>query len=69
MEDDDGTTHEEWIVDGIEDSRKIGRRLEYFVRWAGNHKPTWNHATDMRNAREAIREFHRENPGKAGPPN
>jgi hypothetical protein len=68
VEDDDGTTHQEWGVEGIEDSRKNDRRLEYLVRWAGGHKPTWNYASDMKNAKEAIQEFHRENPDRDGPP-
>ena len=66
--DDDGTTYQEWNVEGIEDSRMNSRRLEYLVRWTGYQEPTWNYATNIKNAKEVIREFHQANPGKVGPP-
>jgi hypothetical protein len=61
----------EYEVSAILDSRKHRNRLQYLVEWAGyegtpDHH-TWEPATNLRNAKEYIQDFHRRYPNKPGP--
>ncbi|CUA70042.1 Transposon Tf2-12 polyprotein [Rhizoctonia solani] len=60
---------EEYIVERILDSRKKGRRLEYYVKWKG-YRPeenTWEPKSHLANAPEKLASFHRKFPEAAGP--
>ena len=57
---------EEFEVSEILDSRIHRRRLEYLVHWQGYDvsERTWEPASNLENAPEMIREFHRQYPQK-----
>jgi hypothetical protein len=60
---------EEYEVDRILDSRIRHQRLEYLVDWTG-YSPderTWEAATDVMNAGEALEDYHREHPNRPSP--
>ena len=54
----------EFEVESIIDSRWKGRRLEYLVHWKGYSEEdrTWEPKSNLSNALEAIKDFHRSNP-------
>ncbi|OHE93379.1 hypothetical protein CORC01_11329 [Colletotrichum orchidophilum] len=61
---------ERWAFRSILDSRWAGRTprtgLQYLVDWQ-YAEPTWQPARDLQGCDLWVLEFHRENPGKAGP--
>ena len=60
---------EEYIIDKILDSRKVGWRVEYYVQWKGYgpEDNTWEPKVNMANAPEKVQEFHQRHPEAAGP--
>ncbi|CUA68987.1 Transposon Tf2-12 polyprotein [Rhizoctonia solani] len=60
---------EEYIVERILDSRKRGRRLEYYVKWKGYgpEENTWEPKSHLANAPEKLASFHCKFPEAAGP--
>ncbi|QRW07008.1 Transposon Tf2-7 polyprotein [Ceratobasidium sp. AG-Ba] len=60
---------EEYEVERILDSRKVGRRLEYYVSWKGYgaEENSWEPKTHLKNAPEKIADFHRDHPDAPGP--
>jgi len=43
--------------------------LQYKVQWKGwDPDETWYPASDFKNAAELVRQFHKDNPDKPGPP-
>ena len=62
---------EEWEVERVLASRTSGkaRTLQYKVQWKGwDPDETWYPASDFKNAAELVRQFHKDNPDKPGPP-
>ena len=65
---------EEFLIDSILDS-KIDKRhtniLRYYVKWQGYEglpdECTWIGSDDCTHAKEAVEDFHRDNPTKPGP--
>ena len=56
-------------VEDILDSKRIGRRLHYLVKWKGfpDSENSWEPLANIP-ARGLVKEFHRRNPGKPGEP-
>ena len=50
----------EWEVDHIVDSHLKNKKLEYLIHWRGydNSDCTWEPKTNLRNAKDAIHDFH-----------
>lgn len=60
---------EEWEVDKILASRLVRGKLEYHVTWVGHDPdPTWYPASNFLGAPHKLRDYHRDYPGKPGPP-
>ena len=61
--------HEEWEIDFIKDSRFSRRQLQYLVHWRGFDvsEDSWEPASTMSHATEAIAEFHERYPSKPKP--
>ena len=57
---------ERWEFQDVLDSHNEGG-LNYLVKWR-DHAPTWQPASDLKGAEDALVRFHTANPGKAGPP-
>jgi len=57
---------EEYQVSSVEDSRVYRNQLQYLVRWMGYDSLTWEPAKFV-NGLQAVGEFHRRYPQKAGP--
>ena len=60
---------EEYEVESILDSRIRNQRLEYLIDWTG-YSPderTWEMATDVANAAQALEDYHREYPNRPSP--
>ena len=60
----------EWEVEEILDSRrkpKKGGKLQYYVKWYGEHQPTWEPASYLQHASKLIRKFHEQYPKKPRP--
>jgi hypothetical protein len=60
---------EEYEVESILDSRIRNQRLEYLIDWTG-YSPderTWETATDVANAAQALEDYHREYPNRPSP--
>ena len=53
----------------IEDSRWFKGALQYYVNWDGYdiHEKTWENASNLTNAPEAVSDFHLQFPDKPGP--
>lgn len=66
-EDGEDEPVEKWEFDDLLDSRRVGRNLEYRIKWS-HHRPTWQPASDLKGQDREIFKFHDENPGKPGPP-
>ncbi|CUA73094.1 Transposon Ty3-G Gag-Pol polyprotein [Rhizoctonia solani] len=60
---------EEYEVEEILDSKKVGWRVEYYVRWKGYGigEQTWEPAENVANAQEAVATFHKKYPRKPRP--
>jgi len=66
---EDVAGEEEWEVEKILASRTHYGTLQYQAQWRGwDPDPDWYAAGNFRNAPAALRRFHNDNPGKAGPP-
>ena len=64
---DDG--REEYEVDEIVDSKISRNQLYYLIKWMGYgiDEHSWQRATNVTNANDAIRRFHLRYPRKPGP--
>lgn len=62
---------EEYEVEDIYDSRRHGRKkqLQYNVKWAGHHEPTWEPAEALESAPLIVKAFHSKYPDKPSPLN
>ena len=51
------------------DSRIFRRKLQYEVKWEGwdEGHTTWEPEANLKNAQEAIADFHKDNPDAVGP--
>ncbi len=60
----------EWEVKEVVNSRKYRGGFQYKVHWKGydTHKQTWEPACNLKNADEAIQDFHQQYPNKPKPP-
>ncbi|KAF8760805.1 Chromo (CHRromatin Organization MOdifier) domain [Rhizoctonia solani] len=60
---------EEYTVERILDSKKVGRQVKYLVKWKGYgpEDNTWEPKAHLANAPEKLAKFHREHPEAAGP--
>ena len=60
---------EEFEVETILDSRIYRKRLQYLVHWKGysTTEATWEPATHVQNAPQAIEDFHHTHPDRPGP--
>ena len=60
---------EEYIVERILDSKKVGQQIEYYVKWKGYgpEENTWEPKAHLANAPEKLAEFHQRYPEAAGP--
>jgi hypothetical protein len=60
---------EEYEVEKILNSRKVGRQLQYLIRWKGYgpEEDTWQPKADVANAPELVQQFHRQHPEAPGP--
>ena len=54
---------EEYEVQEVLDSRLHRGKLQYLVKWVGYDEPTWQPASDLEHASEAVQDFHRKHPG------
>ena len=56
-------------IENILDSKRIGRRLHYLIKWKGflDSENSWEPLANIP-ARGLVKEFHRRNPGKPGEP-
>ena len=54
----------EYKVEEVLDSRLKRGKLEYLVKWSGytDEYNTWELASNLENSKEAIEDFHKENP-------
>ena len=54
----------EYEVEEVLDSRLKRGKLEYLVKWSGytNEYNTWEPVSNLENSKEAIEDFHKENP-------
>lgn len=60
---------DQWEVDKIVASRLWRGRLQYQADWKGyDPDPEWHDAANFKESPFAVRDFHAENPSKAGPP-
>ena len=59
----------EYEVEKVLDSRIFRRKLQYEVKWEGWDEGhiTWEPEENLKNAREAIDDFHKDNPDAVGP--
>ena len=57
-------SEEEWEVEEILDSRLKNRQLQYLVKWMGTNSSenSWEPDKNLKNAPEAIQEFHDRHP-------
>jgi hypothetical protein len=55
---------EEYEVERIINSRKVGRKVEFRVRWKGYRleEDTWEPRENLSNAQDALRDFLKEHP-------
>ena len=60
---------EEYVVEQILDSKKVGRHLEYYVKWKGYgaEENTWEPKEHLSNTPDKVEEFHHKFPEAAGP--
>jgi Chromo (CHRromatin Organisation MOdifier) domain len=59
----------EWEVDDILAVRTRYGKLQYRVKWLGyDDDPDWYPASDVKYAPHKVRDFHKANPTKPGPP-
>jgi hypothetical protein len=59
----------EWEVDKVLAVRKRYGKLQYRIQWLGfDEDPDWYPASNIKNAPHKLRDFHRENPDRPGPP-
>jgi hypothetical protein len=60
---------EEYEVEKILNSRKVGRQLQYLIRWKGYgpEEDTWQPKADVANAPELVRRFHQQHLEAPGP--
>ena len=59
----------EWDVEQILASRLIRGKLQYRAKWVGfDNDPAWYPARNFKGSPHRIRDFHRENPARSGPP-
>ena len=60
---------ENWEVNKVLAVQKHRNKLQYRIQWTGyDEDPEWYPVENLRNAPYKLREFHRENPDKPGPP-
>ena len=61
--------HEYFEIEDVLDSKRIGRRLHYLIKWKGfpDSENSWEPLANIP-ARGLVKEFHRRNPGKPGEP-
>lgn len=67
----DGESEPEYQVDAILDSKRVGRSVQYLVRWKGYDNPsdnTWERAINLSNSKRILQEYHRLNPDKPRAP-
>lgn len=59
----------EYKVNKIIASRTDGGKLQYQAQWKGwDPDPEWYPVSDFKNSHKLLRQFHYENPERAGPP-
>jgi hypothetical protein len=60
---------EEYEVERILNSRKVGRQLQYLIRWKGYgpEEDTWQLKADVPNAPKLVQRFHQQHPEAPGP--
>jgi transposase InsO family protein len=60
---------EEYEVEKILNSRKVGRQLQYLICWKGYgpEEDTWQPKADVANAPELVQRFHQQHPEAPGP--
>ena len=60
---------EEYVVERILDSKWVGRRLEYYVKWKGYgpEENTWEPVAHLANAPDKLAVYHRRYPDAAAP--
>jgi hypothetical protein len=60
---------EEYEVDKILNSRKVGRQPQYLICWKGYgpEEDTWQPKADVANAPELVHRFHQQHPEAPGP--
>jgi hypothetical protein len=60
---------EEYEVEKILNSRKVGRQLQDLIRWKGyrQEEDTWQPKADVANAPELVQKFHQQHPEAPGP--
>jgi hypothetical protein len=60
---------EEYEVEKILNSRKVGRQLQYLIHWKGYgpEEDTWQPKADVANTPELVRRFHQQHPVAPGP--
>jgi hypothetical protein len=60
---------EEYEVEKILNSRKVGRQLQYLICWKGYgpEEDTWQPKADVVNAPKLVRRFHQQHPEAPGP--
>ena len=54
----------EWEVEEILDSKFVGKRLKYFVKWLGwpHSENSWQDESDLENAPDIVQDFHSKHP-------
>jgi len=57
IESDDVDREQEYDVESIVGKRTKGGVLQYFVKWSGFSKPTWEPARNLTGAQEAVQEY------------
>jgi len=59
----------EWVVEKILASRTYYGKLQYQAQWLGwDPDLEWYPASNFKNSPAKLKQYHDENPGKAGPP-